>query len=119
MNMLSLTPHRFKKAKPILDRYRDTFQSTQQLNAKALEQELKDSLELGPQVINTIMIDLLSKKEYVLLAARYMESGEPNVSLEFMIPLAKLYRVKPYHSPDREEKKRAFWKQALEKDAHD
>jgi hypothetical protein len=113
--MSTLTEARFKKAKAILDRYNEQLLKTGKLDFHAFESELKDVWSLSYQGLKHIIIDLSKREEYVPLAARYMEEGMPGVAAEFKIPLAKLYGIPHYHSKEREDKQKAFWKRILGK----
>src|SRR3954471_21648518 len=112
--MFTLTEHRLEAAKRVLDKYRATLQEQHRFDAAALEQELRQCWSTGYREIKDNMIQLLATDEYPLVAAWYMEhSNAPGVVVEFQAPLAKLYGVASYHSPEREEKQRQFWQHAL------
>lgn len=112
--MFTLTERRFESAKPILDKYLEKLRSNHQYDTGSLEHELRQSWNTGYQEIKDIMIQLLDVDEYSTVAAWYMEhSNAPGVVSEFQGPLANLYGVASYNSPDREEKKEQFWKRAF------
>ena len=118
--MASLTQRRFEKAKHILDKYHKQLHETGQYSTSAFEKELRDCWGIGYQELKAVIIDLSKKETYRYLAARYMESGCPGVVMEFKRTLAEMYGIKSYdHSPDREEKRKAFWQTMNAPDAID
>ncbi len=110
--MSRLTDRRRAKADPILRRYRTQLHSTGKIEACELEIELRECLNLGYQGLKGIIEDLAKQKDYVYLAAYYMENSNAGAGVvnEFQDDLARLYGIKWYHSPERDKKRKLFWR---------
>jgi hypothetical protein len=111
--MYKLTERRRAKAEPILEKYRTQLQEKGVIDAQQFEKELRDCWNTGYQEMKDIAKQLLKISQYRFLAAYYMEHSNGMrtlVASEFKEALAHLYGVKHYDSPDRESKRRAFWK---------
>lgn len=115
--MANLTDRRFDEAKLILDRRRKTLLETGFLDAHGLERELRQLWGIGYQALKGIMIDLSNMDDYVLVAAKYMESGCPGVVSEFKPTLAKLYGIRYYHAPEMAENRQEFWDREMNRQA--
>ena len=112
--MYKLTDKRFKRAEPVLERYRKQLLEKQRFHATALERELRDLWDIGYQELKSIMIDLLRKEKFMLVAAYYMENtNAPGVVSEFKNTLAELYGIRLFDSSECADAQRQFWQRAF------
>ena len=111
--MYRLTDKRLQKAKPILDEYMSRLQAAGKIDVMEFEVALRNCWrKIGYQELKGIFKDMAGRREYLYLAAYYMEhSNEGRVVVEFQGFLASLYGVKWYrhNSPEINSKRKAFW----------
>jgi len=110
--MIKLTERRIQQAREILDRYRDELWERRSFNLKELERELLQVWELGYRELKHLIVDLATWNDYELIAVKFMEAGAPGVDSEFRTPLAKIYGIAGYNSPQRKQKQADYWKRA-------
>jgi len=114
--MPTLTEGRKLAALEILESYTRQLHDSKSISVTQFELALRDTWGVGYQEVKDIMIDsVINHKEYVHLAAYYMENSNPaGVVVEFQQPLAELYGLRSwYYDEDKEEKKREFWRNAF------
>ena len=108
--MYKLTERRLNKARSILDEHKSILDTHGTIDVGAFEMSLRECWNLGYQELKDIIIALSKLDDYVYLAAYFMEhSNAPGVVSEFKRPLAKLYGITHYSSPNRESAQRDFW----------
>ena len=114
--MANLTDHRKVQAREIFDRYNRELHDTGAIENFRLESELLQLWGISYQSLKPIMIDIVrNHPEYEHLAVYYMErSGSAGVVSEFQRHLARIYGLSSYHDDEREAKRAAYWKDALE-----
>lgn len=112
--MYRLTERRYEKALPIFESHRKRLESGQHVDARLLDQELRECWNVGYQELKNIVIQLLDDPRFGLVAASYMENinGRLVVS-EFKTPLAELYGLEVFDSPARDKQAKAFWTKAF------
>ncbi len=106
---MALTEARLQKVKSILDWYGIDVGRTGVMDCEEFEKELKFALKIGNLEFRAILLDMAKLKEYLPLAALYMERGYPAIAAEFQATLAGLYGVSDFHAENRVEKRKAFW----------
>jgi len=101
------TESKERRAKEILDNALDRI-----LTGKPLpfdfEEKLKNAWNAHYTELKQPMIAMLKHKKYYLVAIKYMESQFP-MPEEFKIPLAEIYGIRYYDSPECKAARNAYW----------
>jgi len=108
--MYRLTERRLQTAQGILEKYREQFLRNLQFDAHTFEQELRKCWHLGYQEFKSIARNMLRIPRYRHVAVFYMEKiNAPVVVSEFQAPLARVYGIRHYDDPERQQKREKFW----------
>jgi hypothetical protein len=110
--MYRLTDRRKAKALPILQKYKTKLDSSGSINEVGFEKELCECWNVGYREIKDLIEDLAKCKEYIYLAAYYMENSNAGAGVvtEFQSVLAKLYGIKWYsHNAETLAARKSFW----------
>ena len=109
--MYSLTEKRLARAKEILEKYRAELYTKRSFSVPSFERELRELWKVGYQEMKSIARDMLNKERYREVAAYYMEHSNSGtgVAAEFKLPLASLYGVRSFETPERERMQERFW----------
>lgn len=100
-----------KRLNPILDEALEYMAANNANLPYDFESRLCRHLGKSYRRLKPMMIALLDDPRYAYVAVRYMEtSNSTGVVAEFRRPLAMMYGIENYDSPEREEARKAFWR---------
>lgn len=108
--MFTLTERRMRKICATLSEFNARLERHQWIDCHDFELVLRRLLNTGYREIKDVMRQLVKQEQYARLAAYYMQfSNAPGPVAEFQEPLARLYGVRHYGSPEFASARDEYW----------